>query len=395
MGIGAKAMLAAEDNSVISSLPCNYSTHTIHQSTKTKHRRNSTQSIIDVVDAALQYATQSSRTVLAVKEHITPVDGSRCVHLLVKGEMKLNLGSGGSVELNLANYDSHTTVPTRTIGDRSTGTDVPMAELTREESRRSNLTRDESHRSHRSYLAQDESRYSDLTREESRPNPSNPESDSLPNSISNSLPTNSNQESEPHAASNPRATKSPRPTYVPLPSPAPSISNFTPQGLPPSPLANRASSPPYLSFTQPLSVLVVDDDSLTRTLMKKMLERMGCDVTTAENGDLAFKLLLSQDPDGESTSQSASNSDHRTYFDSHARLKFNITFLDNQMPVLSGVKAVAKLRELGRQDFVVGVTGSTSLPSFPHVLMNQTNPTSTGNALVWDQKEYLEAGVNQ
>lgn len=303
------------------------------------------------------------------------------MYLLVKGEMKLNLGSGGSVELNLANYDSHTTVPTRTIGDRSTGTDVPMAELTREESRRSNLTRDDSHRSHRSYLARDESRYSDLTREESRRSNSStsqrhpdPDSDPLSGSLANSLPTSSNQESDPNAASNLRATKSPRPTYVPLPSPAPSVSNFTPQGLPPSPLANRAfppSSPPTPSFTQPLNVLVVDDDSLTRTLMKRMLERMGCDVTTAENGDLALKLLLSQDSDGES-SQSTSNSDHHTYFDSRARLKFNITFLDNQMPVLSGLKAVAKLRKLGRQDFVVGVTGST-FPSLISTCLDEPN----------------------
>lgn len=281
--------------------------------------------------------------------------------------MELNLGSGGSVEINLANYDSHTTVPTRTIGDRSTGTDVPVAELMREESRRSDLTRDESRRSE---LAREESRRSNLSTSRIHPDP---ELDSLSDSLSNSIPSSSNQESDSNFASNLRATRSPRPTYVPLPSPAPSISNFTPQALlPPSPLANRAFRPPSpstLSFTQPLNVLVVDDDSLTRTLMKRMLERMGCDVTTAENGDLALKLLLSQDPDDES-SQASPNPDHFTYFDSRARLKFNITFLDNQMPVLSGLKAVAKLRELGRQDFVVGVTGSTSLPPFPHALIN-------------------------
>ena len=49
-------------------------------------------------------------------------------------------------------------------------------------------------------------------------------------------------------------------------------------------------------------------------------------------------------------------------------------FLDNQMPVLSGLDAVARLRAMGRKDFVVGVTG---------------------NALLSDQQEYLEAGVDQ
>ena len=56
------------------------------------------------------------------------------------------------------------------------------------------------------------------------------------------------------------------------------------------------------------------------------------------------------------------------------RYRYAVVFLDNQMPVLSGLEAVAKLRAMGRRDFVVGVTG---------------------NALLSDQQEYLEAGVDQ
>ena len=37
--------------------------------------------------------------------------------------------------------------------------------------------------------------------------------------------------------------------------------------------------------------------------------------------------------------------------------KYAVVFLDNQMPVMSGLEAVAKLREMGRKDLVVGVTG--------------------------------------
>ncbi|KAJ3551115.1 hypothetical protein NM688_g4923 [Phlebia brevispora] len=54
--------------------------------------------------------------------------------------------------------------------------------------------------------------------------------------------------------------------------------------------------------------------------------------------------------------------------------KYAVVFLDNQMPVLSGLDAVAKLREMGRTDFVVGVTG---------------------NALLGDQQEYLGKGADQ
>jgi CheY-like chemotaxis protein len=39
-------------------------------------------------------------------------------------------------------------------------------------------------------------------------------------------------------------------------------------------------------------------------------------------------------------------------------IKYHVIFLDNQMPVLSGLKAIEKLREAGRRDFVVGVTGT-------------------------------------
>ncbi|KAJ3916299.1 Tco5, signal transduction HAMP domain histidine kinase [Lentinula edodes] len=297
LGIGVKAMLSADENNVFSSPARNLSSNTLRQLIKSKSRSNSTQSktsIIEAVDAAAQRATQASPMTLR---------SNNALHRL--------MDQGGSVELNLANHESHTAVPTRMIGDRSTGTEIPMEVLTREES--------------------------------------------------------------------------PRPTYVPLPSPrtlafdsttstTSSLPTISPTHLPPSPLANRAFPPPSPSnplFSHPLHVLVVDDDALTRTLMRRMLERMGCEVTTAENGDLALRILLSPDSDGESSSQSCSNSEQPVASDTVS--KFHIIFLDNQMPVLSGVKAIAKLRDLGRRDFVVGVTG---------------------NALVSDQREYLDAGVD-
>jgi osomolarity two-component system sensor histidine kinase SLN1 len=100
-----------------------------------------------------------------------------------------------------------------------------------------------------------------------------------------------------------------------------------------------------------LRVLVVDDDQLTRTLMSRVLTRLGCKVSTAENGEIALDMLLS------------SHGGH-----------FAVVFLDNQMPVMSGLSMVAKLRGAGRNDFVVGVTG---------------------NALLSDQEEYLQAGVDR
>jgi osomolarity two-component system, sensor histidine kinase SLN1 len=106
------------------------------------------------------------------------------------------------------------------------------------------------------------------------------------------------------------------------------------------------------STVQPgLQVLVVDDDALTRTMMTRLLTRLGCKVSTAENGEIALEMVL------------------RGY-----NGRFAVVFLDNQMPVMSGLSMVAKLRRAGRKDFVVGVTG---------------------NALLSDQEEYLEAGVDR
>ncbi|KAF8141466.1 Tco5, signal transduction HAMP domain histidine kinase [Boletus edulis] len=85
-------------------------------------------------------------------------------------------------------------------------------------------------------------------------------------------------------------------------------------------------------FEPPIIVLVVDDDWLAQTIMSRTLSRLGCYVSTAENGEIALEMI----------------------------------------PIMSGLEVIVKLREMGRGELVIGVTG---------------------NALVGDQKEYIEAGV--
>ncbi|OCH85880.1 hypothetical protein OBBRIDRAFT_762246 [Obba rivulosa] len=124
----------------------------------------------------------------------------------------------------------------------------------------------------------------------------------------------------------------------------------------------------------PLRVLVVDDDPLTRKLMSRMLTRLGCRVMTAENGEIALDLILGTGqratPSSEDTGSGGLSFDGSASGDEY---RFAVIFLDNQMPVLSGLDVVLKLRDMGRHDFVVGVTG---------------------NALLTDQQEYLEAGAD-
>lgn len=153
-----------------------------------------------------------------------------------------------------------------------------------------------------------------------------------------------------------------------------------------------------------LHVLVVDDDPLTRMLMNRMLTRLGCVVSSAENGEIAVEMVCGPQTDrpvsiiGSSSANGTAGTNSAKPTPStedppsirfaddgngvarqstdgvgNEESKYSIVFLDNQMPVMSGLKAIAKLREMGKTDFVVGVTG---------------------NALLSDQEEYLEAGVD-
>lgn len=176
-----------------------------------------------------------------------------------------------------------------------------------------------------------------------------------------------------------------RPRHIDLP---PTAFNDIRAGGPQTPgsisvLTNGSRSTP-MEITPGLQVLVVDDDRMTRLLMTRMLERLRCIVTTAANGKQALRLLL-----GEDQSTDTPGDDQELNFLSDGREvprdwtavhmgskegRFAITFLDNQMPIMSGVEMVKKLRTLGREDFIVGVTG---------------------NALLHDQEEYIGAGADQ
>lgn len=109
-------------------------------------------------------------------------------------------------------------------------------------------------------------------------------------------------------------------------------------------------------------MLVVDDDPLTRTLMKRILTRLGCQVSTAENGEVALEQILGIKIKGSVTPSSFQSNTvpileqavGPPVFDEG---KFAVIFLDNQMPLMSGLQVAEKMREYDRRDFIVGVTG--------------------------------------
>ncbi|KAF8332759.1 uncharacterized protein EI90DRAFT_3288937, partial [Cantharellus anzutake] len=123
-----------------------------------------------------------------------------------------------------------------------------------------------------------------------------------------------------------------------------------------------------------LNVLVVDDDGLTRRLMTRMLQRLGCTVETAEDGLIALTLLVSGERPPLSPPATPLEIDCTPPGEVMEKEGcFHVIFLDNQMPHLSGVEMTKRLRKFGRRDLIIGVTG---------------------NATTEDQKEYVEAGAD-
>ncbi|KAJ7707367.1 hypothetical protein B0H17DRAFT_918003 [Mycena rosella] len=117
---------------------------------------------------------------------------------------------------------------------------------------------------------------------------------------------------------------------------------------PATPLTPLSSTGPS---SDPLLVLVVDDDSVTRVLSSKLLTKLGCLVHTAKDGRECVDMVLRAEPH-----------------------KYDLICLDNFMPVMTGEEAVKELRANDRTDFVVGCTG---------------------NALTEDQDSYREAGADE
>jgi len=201
-----------------------------------------------------------------------------------------------------------------------------------------------------------------------------------------------------------------RPTHLDLP-PPPDLKVLPSQNPP----GSSASRLPQIDITPGLPVLVVDDDKMTRMLFQRMLGRLKCSVTTAVNGYEALQLITGD----QNVSQTPAEEEHEHMLfsdgDDHLSImegeeeqekeekesRFAIVFLDNQMPVMSGVEMMRKLRKLGRGDLVVGVTGKFPPPPISISDVQRMCVAGSdhargfvGNALLPDQEEYLEAGVD-
>lgn len=275
------------------------------------------------------------------------------------------MDQAGLFELFLASDNSHTSIPTRAIGDPSTGTHALPSNATTPQLERAMANVGPAHSRDATSLTSLESApphpASSADQDEKPPSPERPP---LHVEASSQTVVARRAPSPPSIALPPanllaplRLSPVPSPARVPSP-PPPAVAALVQAGRPAAPA--RTMTPP----SAPMPVLVVDDDPLTRMLMKRMLTRLGCAVTTAENGLAALEALLVPTAPGAPTPQSedaprvvgAGDVGSGAW---SADCKFAVVFLDNQMPVMSGIEAVAKLRAAGRRDLVVGVTGKS------------------------------------
>jgi len=104
------------------------------------------------------------------------------------------------------------------------------------------------------------------------------------------------------------------------------------------------------SQMQKLHVLLVDDEAVTQTYIKRLLEKQGIDVSVAENGEQALVMLT--------------------------EANFDCVLMDVQMPVMDGVEVTKKIR-----------SSNTGHKDISIIAM-------TAYAMAGDREKFLDAGMD-
>lgn len=90
-------------------------------------------------------------------------------------------------------------------------------------------------------------------------------------------------------------------------------------------------------------ILVAEDTLSSRKMLIRLLERAGHECVPAANGQEAVDLMV------EDMELAQSSRDH---------VAFDTVLMDHEMPLLTGPEATQKIRELGYEGHIVGVTGN-------------------------------------
>jgi signal transduction histidine kinase/CheY-like chemotaxis protein len=131
-----------------------------------------------------------------------------------------------------------------------------------------------------------------------------------------------------------------------LPHAAPEVT----QGRPGDALFVSADASNVFARAVPLSVLLAEDDLISRKVVKSLLERLGCSVDAVEDGEAAVQAVSTHG--------------------------YDVVLMDCELPRLSGFEATAKIRIL------------------PEPACHTTVIAMTGHVMQGDRERCLEAGMN-
>ena len=109
----------------------------------------------------------------------------------------------------------------------------------------------------------------------------------------------------------------------------------------------HADTPPTNEEGEKLRILVVDDALTNRKLLMRLLHNRGHDCDGAKDGVEAVKMVVAAMEESRSSSTTGSSSK-----------MYDSILLDYEMPEMDGPTAARKIRELGCDAFIVGITGN-------------------------------------
>jgi len=105
-------------------------------------------------------------------------------------------------------------------------------------------------------------------------------------------------------------------------------------------------------------VLLVEDNAINMKMAKDMLSRKGCTVIEAENGEIAV--------------------------DKYKKENIDLIFMDIQMPIMNGLEATKKIREIESKKLALSKDDNSKIPII----------ALTANAMPEDKQKVYEAGMD-
>lgn len=114
-----------------------------------------------------------------------------------------------------------------------------------------------------------------------------------------------------------------------------------------------------------LRVLVIDDDGIVRSLLKRVLEEAGCTVSCAEDAETGIRLASDLHP--------------------------SLAFVDMILPGIPGIKAIDRLREILPSIRIIAISAGGRLAAADHLEMATRLGANTSLLKPLEKRTVLQA----